>query len=67
MLERFMKRTTITLPATLVEDLLKMLSAKNKTQAVTQAVQESIKRRKMEVLKNLARQGRASKIRSASS
>ena len=59
-----MKRTTITLPAALVEDLLKVLSAKNKTQAVTQAVQESIKRKKMEVLKNLAGQGRGSKIRS---
>ncbi len=59
-----MKRTTITLPAVLVEDLLKVLSAKNKTQAVTQAVQESIKRKKMEVLKNLASQGRGPKIRS---
>jgi hypothetical protein len=64
MLENSMKRTTITLPAVLVEDLLKVLSAKNKTQAVTQAVQESIKRKKMEVLKNLASQGRGPKIRS---
>ncbi len=59
-----MKRTTITLPAALVEDLLQLLSAKNKTQAVTQAVHESIKRKKMEVLKNLAGQGRTSKTRS---
>jgi hypothetical protein len=65
MSEKSMKRTTITLPALLVEDLLQVLSAKNKTQAVTQAVQEIIKRKKMEALKTLAGQGRGPKTRSA--
>ncbi len=56
-----MKRTTVTLPKDLVDDLLEVLPAKNKTQAVTRAVQECLKRRKMEVLKTLAGQGRAAK------
>lgn len=56
-----MKRTTVTLPQDLVEALLEVLPAKNKTRAVTLAVQESIKRRKMEQLKTLAAQGRAAK------
>ena len=56
-----MKRTTITLPKDLVDDLLEVLPAKNKTQAVTLAVQESIKRRKLEHLKTLAGQGRGAK------
>ena len=56
-----MKRTTVTLPQDLVEELLEVLPAKNKTRAVTQAVQESIKRRKMERLKTLAGQGRVAK------
>lgn len=59
-----MKRTTITLPKDLVDDLLKVLPAKNKTQAVTKAIQESIRRKKMEVLKALAGQGRDAKTRS---
>jgi len=57
-----MKRTTVTLPKDLVDDLLEVLPAKNKTQAVALAVQECIKRRKMEHLKTLAGQGRAVKI-----
>lgn len=56
-----MKRTTVTLPQDLVDELLGVLPAKNKTRAVTQAVQESIKRRKLERLKTLAGQGRAAK------
>ncbi|MBP1715137.1 MAG: hypothetical protein H6Q43_3752 [Deltaproteobacteria bacterium] len=56
-----MKRTTVTLPKDLVDDLLEVLPAKNKTQAVTLAVQESIKRRKVEHLKTLAGQRRAAK------
>lgn len=54
MLELCMGRTTITLPRDLVEDLLEVTLAKNKTQAVTVAVQEYIKRKKMESLKRLA-------------
>jgi metal-responsive CopG/Arc/MetJ family transcriptional regulator len=61
LLENSMKRTTVTLPKDLVDDLLEVLPAKNKTQAVTLAVQESIKRRKVEYLKTLAGQGRAAK------
>ena len=49
-----MKRTTVTLPRELVEDLMEVTSAKNKTQAVIGAVQESIKRKKVETLKRLA-------------
>ena len=56
-----MKRTTVTLPKDLVDDLLEVLPAKNKTQAVTLAVQECIKRRKMEYLKTLVGQGRAAR------
>jgi hypothetical protein len=61
LLEKSMKRTTVTLPKDLVDDLLEVLPAKNKTQAVILAVEESIKRRKMEYLKTLAAQGRAAK------
>jgi metal-responsive CopG/Arc/MetJ family transcriptional regulator len=61
LLEKSMKRTTVTLPKDLVDELLEVLPAKNKTQAVTSAVQESIKRRKLERLKTLAGQGRAAK------
>ena len=58
LLEKSMKRTTVTLPKDLVDELLEVLPAKNKTQAVTLAIQESIKRRKMEYLKTLAGQRR---------
>jgi metal-responsive CopG/Arc/MetJ family transcriptional regulator len=63
MLVNFMKRTTVTLPKDLVDALLDVVPAKNKTQAVMFAIQESIKRKKMEFLKSLASQGRGSKIR----
>ncbi len=53
-----MKRTTITLPQDLVNELLAIAPAKNKTQAVLGAVQERIRRKKMEALKRLAQQGR---------
>lgn len=52
-----MKRTTVTLPQDLVEELLETTPAKNKTQAVIAAVQECIKRKKLETIKNLAGQG----------
>ena len=58
MLEDFMKRTTVTLPQELVEDLLDVTPAKNKTQAVVTAIQECIKRKKLETIKNLAGQGK---------
>lgn len=53
-----MKRTTITLPQDLVNELLAIAPAKNKTQAVLAAVQEKIRRKKMEALKGLAQRGR---------
>ena len=53
-----MKRTTVTLPRELVDDLLEVTPAKNKTRAVIAALQECIKRKKMETLKSLAGQGR---------
>jgi hypothetical protein len=49
-----MKRTTVTLPLELVEDLLEVAPAKNKTQAVMAAIQECIKRKKLETIKSLA-------------
>jgi hypothetical protein len=60
----FMKRTTLTLPKDLVDALLEVVAAKNKTQAVTFAIQETIKRKKMDFLKTLASQGRSSKTQS---
>ncbi len=53
-----MKRTTVTLPQDLVNDLLQVSPAKNKTRAVISAIQESIKRRKLETIKSLAENGR---------
>jgi hypothetical protein len=57
-LETLMKRTTVTLPRELVEDLLEVAPAKSKTQAVITAIQDCIKRKKLETIKNLAGQGR---------
>jgi hypothetical protein len=59
-----MKRTTLTLPKDLVDALLEVVAAKNKTQAVTFAIQETIKRKKMDFIKTLASQGRSSKTQS---
>lgn len=53
-----MKRTTVTLPKELVDELLEVTPAKNKTQAIILAIQERIKRKKMETLKRMAGQGR---------
>ncbi len=53
-----MKRTTVTLPQELVNDLLQVSPAKNKTQAVLSAIQECIRRRKLETIKSLAGSGR---------
>jgi hypothetical protein len=62
MLEILMKRTTVTLPRELVDELLEVTPAKNKTQAIIAAIQERIKRKKMEVLKRMAGQGRWQKV-----
>ncbi len=53
-----MKRTTVTLPRELIDELLEVTPAKNKTQAITAAIQERIKRKKMEILKHMAGHGR---------
>jgi len=58
MADCFMKRTTITLPRDLVNELMEVTPAKNKTQAVMAAVHEFVKRRKMETLKRFAGHGR---------
>ncbi len=58
MLEIGMKRTTVTLPQELVKDLLEVTPAKNKTQAIILAIEDRIRRKKMEAIKHLASQGR---------
>ena len=60
-----MKRTTVTLPRELVEDLLDVTPAKNKTQAVISAIQDCIKRKKLETIKNLAGRERWSRMAKA--
>ena len=65
MLEIAMKRTTVTLPQQLVVDLLEVRPAKNKTQAVISAIQECIKRKKLETIKRLAANGRTHKMAKA--
>jgi hypothetical protein len=65
MLEILMKRTTVTLPRELVDELLEVTPAKNKTQAIITAIQERIKRKKVEVLKRMAGQGRWQKVAKA--
>jgi len=57
-MESCMKRTTVTLPRELVDDLLRVTPAKNKTQAVIAAIQERIHRKKVETLKRMAGRGR---------
>ncbi len=65
MQEMVMKRTTITLPQELVVDLMAVTPAKNKTQAVIGAIQECIKRKKMETIKRLAFPGKEKRIGSS--
>jgi hypothetical protein len=49
-----MPRTTITLPQELVNELLGVTQVKNKTQAVILAIQEEIRKRKLERIKKMA-------------
>jgi hypothetical protein len=49
-----MPRTTITLPQELVNELLGVTRVKNKTQAVILAIQEEIRKRKLERIKKMA-------------
>lgn len=49
-----MQRTSITLPLDLVQELMSVVNAKNKTEAVILAVRDEIRKKKKEQLKALA-------------
>ncbi len=49
-----MKRTTVTLPQELVEALMVVTKAKNKTQAVVVAIKDEIRKRKLELIRKMA-------------
>lgn len=49
-----MARATITLPSDLLDELMRMLPAKSKTEAVMIAIKEEIRLKKLEKIKNMA-------------
>jgi len=49
-----MARTTITLPTSLLEELMAEISAKSKTDAVMTAIRDEIRMKKLERLKAMA-------------
>lgn len=49
-----MSRTTITLPSSLVEELMSEVKAKSKTDAVITAIRDEIRIRKQERIKTMA-------------
>ncbi len=49
-----MSRITITLPNELIDDLLSVIEAKSKTEAVIKAIKDEIMQKKKEKIKNLA-------------
>lgn len=49
-----MARTTITIPQELITDLMELTKRKNKTQAVIFAIEETIKKQKLEKIKSMA-------------
>ena len=49
-----MSRTTITLPKSLLEELMSELEAKSKTEAVVKAIKDEIRLKKMEKIKAMA-------------
>lgn len=49
-----MKRTTITISCGLLDNLVAVTGAKNKSQAVAAAVEEEIKRKKWQKIKTMA-------------
>jgi len=49
-----MKRTTLTVPRDLIDNLVKVTGAKNKTQAVILAIKGEIKFRKKERIRQMA-------------
>lgn len=48
------KRTTLTVPSDLVDNLLKVTGTKNKTQAVILAIKDEIRLRKKERIRQMA-------------
>ena len=49
-----MSRITITIPNDLIDELLSVIKAKSKTEAVIKAIKNEIRRKKKENIKNLA-------------
>ena len=49
-----MRRTTITLPQGLVDELVEVTGASSKTRAVTLAIEEELRKRKLENIKGMA-------------
>ncbi len=49
-----MSRATITLPSDLLDELMRMVPAKSKTEAVMIAIKEEIRLKKIEKIKNMA-------------
>jgi metal-responsive CopG/Arc/MetJ family transcriptional regulator len=49
-----MSRITITIPNELIDELLEVVEAKSKTEAVTNAIKNEIRQKKKEKIKNLA-------------
>ena len=49
-----MQRTTITIPSDLLEELMHVVHAKSKTEAVLIAIKEEIRTRKIEKAKDMA-------------
>jgi metal-responsive CopG/Arc/MetJ family transcriptional regulator len=49
-----MSRITITIPNELIDQLLEVVDAKSKTEAVTNAIKNEIKQKKKEKIKGLA-------------
>ena len=49
-----MSRTTITLPGSLVEELMTEVKAKSKTEAVIKAIKDEIRTKKKKKIKNMA-------------
>lgn len=48
-----MSRATITLPSDLLDELMRMVPAKSKTEAVMIAIKEEIRLKKIEKIKNM--------------
>ncbi|GAB6061360.1 DUF2191 domain-containing protein [Deferrisoma palaeochoriense] len=51
-----MRRTTITVPQELVDELVSLVNARSKTDAVLQAIKEEIRRRRRDRIRDMAGQ-----------